>query len=73
MAQHVSDIVAVLDAEGTLVYSSPSTTRIMGYGHDELLQRDVFELVHPDDLDEIRRIFEALLAKPGPVSVVSAW
>ena len=66
MAQHVSDIVAVLDAEGTLVYSSPSATRIMGYGDDEWLQRDALELVHPDDLDEIRRIFDAVLAKPGP-------
>ena len=66
MAQHVSDIVAVLDAEGTLVYSSPSATRIMGYGDDEWLQRDALELVHPDDLDEIRRTLDTVLAKPGP-------
>ena len=66
MAQHVSDIVVVLDAEGTLVYSSPSATRIMGYGDDEWLQRDALELVHPDDLEEIRRILDAVLAKPGP-------
>ena len=70
MAQHVSDIVAVLDAEGTLVYSSPSATRTMGYGDGELLQRDALELVHPDDLDEIRSIFEAVLAKPGPTKPI---
>jgi diguanylate cyclase (GGDEF)-like protein/PAS domain S-box-containing protein len=70
MAQHVSDIVAVLDADGTLVYSSPSATRTMGYSDGELLQRDALELVHPDDLDEIRRIFDAVLAKPGPTKPV---
>jgi diguanylate cyclase (GGDEF)-like protein/PAS domain S-box-containing protein len=70
MAQHVSDIVAVLDAEGTLVYSSPSATRTMGYSEGELLQRDALELVHPDDLDEIRGIFDVVLAKPGPTEPV---
>ncbi len=66
MAQHVSDIVAVLNAEGRIVYSSPSATRILGYADDEWLQRDALELVHPDDLEEIGRIFDAVLAKPGP-------
>ena len=70
MAQHVSDIVAVLDAEGTLVYSSPSATRTMGYGDGERLQRNALELVHPDDLDEIGRIFDLVLAKPGPTKPI---
>ena len=70
MAQHVSDIVAVLDADGTLVYSSPSATRTMGYGDGERLQRNALELVHPDDLDEIGRIFDLVLAKPGPTKPI---
>ena len=70
MAQHVSDIVAVVDAKGSLVYSSPSASRTMGYSDGELLQRDALELVHPDDLDEIRRIFDAVLANPGPTKAI---
>jgi len=66
MAQHVSDIVAVLDAEGRIVYSSPSATRILGYEDDDWLHRDALELIHPDDLEEIRHLFDAVLAKPGP-------
>ena len=34
MAQHVSDIVAVLNAEGRIMYSSPSATRSRPRSHN---------------------------------------
>ncbi len=43
----------------------------MGYGDEVWLHRDALELVHPDDLDAIRRIFENVLAEPGPTK--PAW
>ena len=43
----------------------------MGYGDEVWLHRDALELVHPDDLDVIRRIFENVLAEPGPTK--PAW
>jgi diguanylate cyclase (GGDEF)-like protein/PAS domain S-box-containing protein len=66
MAQHASDIVAVLDADGSVQYSSPSASRILGYPDEDWLQRGAFDLVHPDDLGEVMRIFGRALEEPGP-------
>ena len=41
----------------------------MGYSDGELLHRDALEIVYPDDLDEIRRIFDAV-ANPGPTKAI---
>jgi diguanylate cyclase (GGDEF)-like protein/PAS domain S-box-containing protein len=66
MAQHASDIVAVLDGEGKVLYSSPAASRIMGYPADDWRQRGAFDLVHPDDFDDVVRIFAQTLKEPGP-------
>lgn len=43
------DAVCVVDAEGRLLYANASFERIFGYAPDEILGRQIFELVHPDD------------------------
>jgi PAS domain S-box-containing protein len=44
-----SDIIAVLDAEGRIIYDSPSTKQILGYGMGALLQRPLTDLVVSED------------------------
>ncbi|MFO1502098.1 MAG: PAS domain S-box protein [Verrucomicrobiota bacterium] len=44
-----SDLVVVLSPEGTLRYLSPSVTRVLGYDPEALLNRNAFELLHPED------------------------
>lgn len=44
---HSADIMALLDAEGRLIFSSPATLRINGFTAEELLDKDTFELIHP--------------------------
>lgn len=43
------DMVLVVDGEGHILFVSASFERILGYAPDEVLGRQVFELVHPDD------------------------
>ena len=45
------DVVAVLDADGTLAYISPSAPQLFGYPYGSHLGTSVFELVHPEDRD----------------------
>jgi len=49
LIQNSSDIVTILSMDGTVLYESPSVDRVLGYAQDELLGRNVFELVHSDD------------------------
>ncbi len=46
-------------------YESPSIVRILGYRPEELLGRNAFELIHPDDAGRIQKIFTEGLVRPG--------
>lgn len=55
--ENSSDLVTVIDRGGKIVYESPSIERLLGYTQDELLGKDAFELVHPEDRSRIRALF----------------
>ncbi len=47
--QHAPDMVAVLDEEGRIAYSSPSAASVLHFPPGSLQGSNVFDLVHPDD------------------------
>ncbi len=65
LVEHGSDAIVLFSAEATTLYQSPSSSRILGYAPGERLGKSGFELVHPDDLAEVKRRFEKCLARPG--------
>ena len=65
LSEHASDLLGILDADGTYRYASPSHWRILGYAPAEVQGRTVFELMHPDDLPHTQTAFTALLQSPG--------
>jgi diguanylate cyclase (GGDEF)-like protein/PAS domain S-box-containing protein len=50
LVQHSSDIIALLDAGGTIRYVSPSIERNLGHAAGPLLGTPIREHVHPDDV-----------------------
>jgi PAS domain S-box-containing protein len=61
LVQYSSDIITILEADGTIRYESPSIERILGYGPEELIGGNVFDYVYPEDVERVRSIFvEAL-------------
>ncbi len=64
---HSVDIISLLDGQGRLLFNSPATVRINGFTPEELLNRETFELVHPDDRAEVGRVFADVLATKGTV------
>jgi two-component system CheB/CheR fusion protein len=63
--EHSFDAVCLLDASGTALYASQSTARTLGYPPDELVGRNVFDLIHPDDRPAMSALFGRLLLRPG--------
>ncbi len=49
LIENASDLIAVIDRDGTISFQSPSVERLLGYQHAELNGMSVFDLVHPDD------------------------
>jgi PAS domain S-box-containing protein len=65
LIENVSDIITTLKATSRIGYVSPAITRILGYTPAEYMDHDAFDLIHPDDRQEIRTSFARLLEQPG--------
>lgn len=64
LIENASDVITVLDRDGVIRYESPSVKRVTGWEPIEMVGRDMFEYVHPDDLDGVRAAFAELVAEP---------
>ncbi|HEY8292063.1 MAG TPA: PAS domain S-box protein, partial [Thermomicrobiales bacterium] len=60
-----SDLIALVDAQGTITYASPSTEPVLGYTVEEYTGRNVFTLIHPDDRERVRAVSNRAVAEPG--------
>lgn len=54
---NIKDMVSVLDTEGKFVYVSPSHKYYLGYEPEELIHRDAFSYLHPDEAESLKAIF----------------
>ncbi len=65
LIEHSSDAISLLTPEGSVIYASPSTRRVTGYSAEELVGRNGFPLLHPEDLEDVRQQFTTFLDQPG--------
>lgn len=65
----ISDMVSVLDADGTIRYQSPSAEKLFGFDSHERTGRSAFERIHPDDLEEVHEAFERSLVTSVPTTL----
>jgi len=63
LTESAMDIVTVLDAQGVIVYQSPSVMHLLGQDPGEMIGRSQFDLVHRDDVKAMRAMFEELIAR----------
>lgn len=68
--ENSSDMITVLDPDGTYQYGSPSSTHVLGYEPDELPGKNVFEYVHPDDRGLVKETFSEAFMTPEMISPV---
>src|SRR5271166_463898 len=67
LIEHAYDAVLLLDGNNSLLYASPSTERILGYSPEDMVGRDGFDLIHPDQLRDAKEQFAAASGHPGSV------
>ncbi len=56
LVAHSSDLITVLDAQGTVTYQSPSITRVLGYRVDEVEGTEFVRLLAPSDQPRLMQI-----------------
>ncbi len=66
LAEQTSDIIAVFALDGTFRYVSPAITRLTGWEPDELIGRKTWDVIHPDDHEQVKQAYaEFFAAGPG--------
>jgi diguanylate cyclase (GGDEF)-like protein/PAS domain S-box-containing protein len=67
LVQNASDMIAILAADGTVRYGSPSHERVLGLRPKEHQTPSILDFVHPEDRERIVEILARLLARPEEV------
>ncbi|MEO7652979.1 MAG: PAS domain-containing protein, partial [Bryobacteraceae bacterium] len=64
LIENSCDLIAIVNATGELTYASAAGKRLLGYAPNELVGRDIYELIHPEDREASRRAFQQVLSQP---------
>ncbi|MGQ9609030.1 MAG: PAS domain S-box protein, partial [bacterium] len=54
--ENSSDAVELIEVDGTVIYSSPATSKISGYSLDELVGRNMFTVIDPDNRELLEEL-----------------
>jgi PAS domain S-box-containing protein len=65
LVQNASDVIMILETDGTVRYVSPAVERVTGYHPEEQIGTSAFDQVHADDREQALRIFAEVLKNPG--------
>ncbi len=69
LAENSSDVVIVSDLQGTSIWASPSTLRVLGWRPDQIVGHNVGEFLHPDDIDRTRTELERSARTDTPARI----
>jgi diguanylate cyclase (GGDEF)-like protein/PAS domain S-box-containing protein len=72
LIRNTADVIAIVDADGTLSYVTPTAERIFGFAAHDLIGQRLDELVAFDDRARLREFLSRDLAQPGASGVVEA-
>ncbi|MBD1901581.1 PAS domain S-box protein [Trichocoleus sp. DQ-A3] len=61
LLQNSSNLITILEADGTIKYASPAIEGILGYKQKELIGKNTFDLVHPEDVSLVKNDFQGVL------------
>jgi diguanylate cyclase (GGDEF)-like protein/PAS domain S-box-containing protein len=65
LLQNTSDIITLLETDGTVRYVSPAVEWVTGYRPEKQVGTNAFGSVHPDDREQALNTFTEILKRPG--------
>ncbi len=64
LIENSSDEISIITADGKLLYESPTANPTLGYPSGEFLGHNLFQLIHPDDLERVQDQFARIIQDP---------
>lgn len=69
MAQYSTDMIARLTPGWIFMYVSPASSSILGYDANELIGREIDELIHPDDRNTLEAVQRSVVEEEDVATV----
>lgn len=57
LAENATDVISRHTPDGTFLYVSPACKSSIGYDHDYLIGKNIYKMIHHDDLGKLKRAF----------------
>ncbi len=70
LVSNISDVIVILDTNGTIKYKSPNVTEQFGWDPDELIGQHGLITVHPDDKERIEKELMQILTNDSSKIIV---
>jgi PAS domain S-box-containing protein len=64
LVENAGDILTILDRDGRITYQSPAVRDVMGVTGNPVLGHIIFDIVHPDDRERLRKKFDECVRIP---------
>jgi PAS domain S-box-containing protein len=65
LIHNISDIVALIDAEGFLRFVNPRMETVLGYRSGDVLGHNIFDFIHPEDVPRATLEYSETLQRQG--------
>jgi PAS domain S-box-containing protein len=65
LIHNISDIVALIDAEGLLRFVNPRMETVLGYRSGDVLGHNIFDFIHPEDVPRATLEYSETLQRQG--------
>jgi PAS domain S-box-containing protein/putative nucleotidyltransferase with HDIG domain len=72
LIENAWDAIVIVNGEGTMLYESPSSARIMGYEPEEIVGKNLIEFVRPEDVAANADMFRRFRTEPGSTVMIDA-
>ena len=70
MTTSISDVIAIIDTKGIIQYKSPNIHAHFGWHPDDLINKEAWVTVHPDDMIRIQQEFATVMEKENNTAEV---
>jgi two-component system cell cycle sensor histidine kinase/response regulator CckA len=65
LIQNISEIVIVIDPDGIIRFSNPQLEKVLGRRAEDVVGRNIFDFIHPDDARRAALEYSETVGKPG--------
>ncbi|MEX0660663.1 MAG: PAS domain S-box protein [Balneolaceae bacterium] len=69
LVQEGSDIIGILDEDANFTYVSPTIKSVLGYMSSDLVGKNAFDFIHPEDSERLQEVLSSITSKKERIEI----